>query len=260
MTTLFPRSQPVPAARHGQIQTVILDACGDTQARGLREPRLRPRLVLSGAGMAAALTGVAVTSWVLVSRGGSQPALAAWTTVPQSVSAAQAAQLTDGCTGWVAGHFPISLGRVASSLAEQRGSSSAVLLAGATGSEAICVNPAPGATAGGTGVEAGPQVGIVAADPMIGSLKVDGGAGGSAVGLTAVFGRVTGQASTVEVTAEDGRVITASVGHGYFLAWWPSGSPVGTVRALDAAGHVIATAAQPTAAATGGLPAPRRSS
>lgn len=259
MTTLFPRSQPVPAARRGQIQNVILDACGDSQACRLREPRLRPRLVLSGAGMAAALTGITVVSWLLVSRGGSQPALAAWTTVPQSVSAAQTAQLTEDCTGRVAGHFPISLGRVASSLAEQRGSSSTVLVAGATGSEAICVSPATGSNAGRAGVEAGPQVGIVAADQMIGSLKVDGGAGGPGAGLTAVFGRVTGQASTVKVTAEDGRVITASVGHGYFLAWWPSGAPVGTVRALDAEGHVIATAAQPTPA-TDGIPVPRRSS
>jgi hypothetical protein len=91
---------------------------------------------------------------------------------------------------------------------------------------------------------------------MAGTLKVDGVAGGPAVGLTAVFGRVTGRASTVEVTADDGRVITASVGHGYFLAWWPSGSPVGTVRALDAGGHVIATTAHP-ARTSAGVPVPR---
>lgn len=258
MTTLFPPSQPVPAARREQIQNVILDACGDTQAWRSRELRQRPRLVFSGVGMAVALTGVAVASLLLFSGEARPPALAAWTAVPQSVSPAQAVQLTRDCTARVVGHFPISLGRVTSSLAEHRGSSSAVLIAGSTGSEAICVNPATSAN-GSSGGYAGTQAGIVAADPMVGSLKVDGGTGGPAVGLTTVFGRVTDRATTVKVTAEDGRVVTASVGHGYFLAWWPSGSPAGTVRALDDAGHVIATAGQP-AAATGGVPVPRRSS
>jgi hypothetical protein len=257
MTQLFPSPQPVPAARSGQILDVILGARGDVRPERSRLQRYRLRLALTGVAVAVALAGLALANWLFVSGRVAPPERAAWTTVPQSVSAAQTAQLAQDCAGRVGGHFPISLGNVLSSLAEQRGSSSAVLLADSNGSEAICINPAAGAASTSASVVAGPEVGIVAVDPMVGLLKVDGSVGGPAVGLTAVFGRVTDRASTVQVAAEDGRVTTASVGHGYFLVWWPSGSPLGTVRAIDAGGHVIATAAQ-SAAVSGGIPVPRR--
>lgn len=258
MSTLFPPPQPVPPARAEVIRSLVLDACGEDTERPIRVPRTRPRLVLPGVGVAAVMTGVAVASWLLISGGGSQPALAAWTAVPQSVTAAQAAQLTHDCTNRVVGHFPIPLRRVTFSLAEHRGSSTAVLLIGAAGSEAICVKPAAASNGGGTGTSAGPQVGIVAASPMTGALQVDGSAGGPAIGLTAIFGQVTTEATTVTVTTDDGRVVTASVGHGHFLAWWPSASPAATVRALNASGQVIASTTR-TGQSPSGVPVPRHS-
>lgn len=53
-------------------------------------------------------------------------------------------------------------------------------------------------------------------------------------------GRVAGQAARVVIELADGSSVTASVGGGYWLAWWPDTAPGERVVATDAAGAKVA--------------------
>jgi hypothetical protein len=77
--------------------------------------------------------------------------------------------------------------------------------------------------------------------PPRGLLTVDGLPGGPGLGDRAVYGRVTPRASKVLITAQDGRLVTATLEHGHFLAWWPSGAGVKAIRVLSRTGDVITT-------------------
>lgn len=66
-------------------------------------------------------------------------------------------------------------------------------------------------------------------------------------GPTHVFGHQPAIASKVTLTLSDGTEMTASVGHGRFLAWWPSSATVVSMRALDAQGNVVAERQAPEA-------------
>ncbi len=49
-------------------------------------------------------------------------------------------------------------------------------------------------------------------------------------------GRVGAGVTGVELTLAGGRTVTASVGHGWLLAWWPSDQPIAKVRVLTRPG------------------------
>lgn len=234
MSTIFPPPERLSAERQALIRDVVFTAIAEASVPA---PRHRQHWTI---GFATAGAGLAMLVVFLLTMGGATPELAAWTAVPQRVSAGQTARLAASCERQLAaGHFGVRLGAQTSALAEGRGAATAVLLVGASGTEAICVNPA---APGGAGPSvAGPLVGIGAPGPSRGSLTVDGVPGGPGLGDSAVYGRVTPRAAQVLVTTEDGRLVTATLGHGYFLAWWPSGAGIKTIRVLGRTGHVITT-------------------
>ena len=56
-----------------------------------------------------------------------------------------------------------------------------------------------------------------------------------------VYGRVADEVGGVTVVTDDGLRVTASVGGGYFLAWWPGSAVSQTVMATDESGAVLAS-------------------
>jgi len=124
------------------------------------------------------------------------------------------------------------------------------------GHDAICVDPHP-AAAGTAGGIIGPLVGVSVEDPAGGVLTVDGTPGGPGLGLRAVYGRVgSPRVAKVLITLSDGREVTATLGHGHYLAWWPATAGGDIVRAVDSAGHTVASA---RLALTGANPIPQHS-
>ncbi|MEO7664553.1 MAG: hypothetical protein ABIV26_05450, partial [Candidatus Limnocylindrales bacterium] len=52
-------------------------------------------------------------------------------------------------------------------------------------------------------------------------------------------GRIAATVARVVVEVADGRIVTASVGGGYWLAWWPDDVRAKVVTAFDSAGAEI---------------------
>jgi len=52
-------------------------------------------------------------------------------------------------------------------------------------------------------------------------------------------GRVAADVTAVTIALADGRTVTASVGGGHWLAWWPGDVGATTVSGLDAAGQIV---------------------
>jgi hypothetical protein len=110
----------------------------------------------------------------------------------------------------------------------------AFLFAGPKTFGSCLITAAGGMSSGGSGP---------ALHPMDGKLSVDdNGAGG--VGESSVRqlgGRVAPDAAQVRIVLTDGREVVASLGNGYWLAWWPDTARADHVVALDAAGAEIAS-------------------
>jgi hypothetical protein len=235
--SVFPPPQRLTPGQQERLRVVLVDAIRSTPAERSRAGARRWRAV----GVGAAAT-VGVLAWVFIGSGALRPA-AAWAAVPRPASSAMAAKLSSSCQALVAeGRWPIRLGHVDAVLAEQRGASTAVLLVADDGSDAVCVDP-HGRTTGPAGGIAGPLVGVIMEDPAADAvLTVDGTPGGPGLGLWTVFGRVSAPGvAKVLITLGDGREVTATLGNGHFLAWWPVTDGGETIRALDSSGHTIAS-------------------
>lgn len=63
---------------------------------------------------------------------------------------------------------------------------------------------------------------------------------GSGAGPVMIVGRAPSDATTVKVGLADGTNVTASVGGGYYLAWWPKSTGIDSVTALGASGKTLA--------------------
>ena len=249
--SVFPPPQRLTPAEQERLRGVLFGAIRPTTAERPRAGARRWPAIAAGA--AAATAGA--LAWVVIGSGGLAPE-PAWAAVPRSVPAALASQLAKSCQTQVAQHsWPIRSGQVGTALAEQRGASTAVLLL-AAGHDAICVDPHP-AAAGTAGGIIGPLVGVSVEDPAGGVLTVDGTPGGPGLGLRAVYGRVgSPRVAKVLITLSDGREVTATLGHGHYLAWWPATAGGDIVRAVDSAGHTVASA---RLALTGANPIPQHS-
>lgn len=242
MSDIFPEAQPLTTAQQQRIRAVLNEEIESTPSRSRRPRR---RWAVAAGGIAAATAGA--ISWAAFSP---SPA-SAWAPFPQPVTGSAATRLQSDCKTQVSGHaWPIPTGGLDNSLAEQRGASSAVLLFGSDGRQAICVDPH-----GSGQAFTGPLVGVSTTDDSHAAVTAvtDGGPG---LGMWAVHGRVPSRAAKVLVILGDGQQVTASVGHGHYLAWWPSTDGSGSVRVTDASGAVVAT--RPLHL-SGAAPVPRRS-
>jgi hypothetical protein len=89
-------------------------------------------------------------------------------------------------------------------------------------------------------------------DPIAGAIAIDEqSSGGVADGTAALLGGRAGpDVQIVQLTMSDGRVVTASVGAGHWLAWWPSSLSATRLVALDANGAVLVSIEDPVATGT----------
>ena len=117
-------------------------------------------------------------------------------------------------------------------------STAGFLMLGATTFGGCIITSAGGPSGGGIGP---------LPEAMTGPLSIDDNGGGGPEGseVRELGGRIVGPAS-VKVQLADGRVITASVQNGYWLAWWPGKTLATQVVATDASGADIATVQVPS--------------
>ena len=191
-------------AHHGQIRSAV------TRHR---------RWALTG-GAAAALTAAGIVL-PAVTDGSGAAAFATWTPTPSAVPPDEAASWQEQCLA--AGTDP--QGPVVTSLSERRGEFTFTLIVTdrAVGN---CLLLDPAATEG-TGQEErgaiswGPSSDLPT--PATGSATVQPGATfRSAAGdFTSAFGKVDEQVVAVHLTPDDGPPVQATLGDGYFTAWWP---------------------------------------
>jgi hypothetical protein len=112
--------------------------------------------------------------------------------------------------------------------------SAAFLFAGRAAFGSCFVTTGGGGTSGGSG-------------PLPGDLTIplvidENGSGDVGSGTARILGgRVANGATQVVVELADGRSVFASVGNGYWLAWWPDTSKANRVVAKDASGAEIST-------------------
>lgn len=57
-----------------------------------------------------------------------------------------------------------------------------------------------------------------------------------------LLGRVSADVVKARVETEDGRKVTATLGNGWMVAWWPTLSKATSVTLYDAEGEVVGTA------------------
>jgi hypothetical protein len=78
-------------------------------------------------------------------------------------------------------------------------------------------------------------------EPMRSALSVDvNGFGSGATGeVHELGGRLAADVTAVTIALADGRTVIASVGGGYWLAWWPGDVDATSVTGLDAAGQAV---------------------
>lgn len=112
----------------------------------------------------------------------------------------------------------------------------AFLVAGQASFGSCIVTSGSGSSSGGSGPALGPMTG-----PLTIEDHGSGTAGDSEV--RQLGGRVANAASRVVIELADGRSVIASLGHGYWLAWWPDTTAGQRVVAQDATGAEIATVA-----------------
>ncbi len=180
--------------------------------------------------------GVALALWtgVMVVLDMGSPA-DAWSEVPHAVSAAEADQLRTECENLVRNSRPpLTFQPSGVTLAEKRGTTRSVLIAGLDNRVAICIGQSDQKGA----LEVGSDfAGIYDLSPLTGPLRLDDTQRYSPPRV--VFGRAEQRLDRIEIVTTDNKTVTASIGQGYFLAWWPSNANASEVRAFDAAGNIV---------------------
>lgn len=111
----------------------------------------------------------------------------------------------------------------------------AFLFAGPTTFGSCMISSSGGRSSAGSGP---------ALEAMDGTLSIDDNGGGGEGGETVreLGGRVAATASQVVIHLTDGRSVIASLGNGYWLAWWPDTVRADKVVATDASGAEIGSA------------------
>lgn len=208
----------------------------ERETRGPARPPFRARrlaVVLAS----AAIVGAAAAYVAVSPPWGVSAAYASWTAVPGQLGPAATQALGASCAQSLQQHFKDANG-LAPALGEQRGKFSAVVL-GDAANVGVCVNVNGilGGFSTRSPIPAGSALVLEAAPGLL--------TGPDAA--RAAYGEVSPQVTRVVVTTQDGRTVTASVGGGYFLGWWPSGADPATIAAYDAAGAQLSRLTVPKA-------------
>ncbi|MBI2777332.1 MAG: hypothetical protein HYX57_08775 [Chloroflexi bacterium] len=186
------------------------------------------------------LTGLAVAmlaAGCLASRVAAPPTddLSAWSATPLAPDAdlaAKAADANGSCTAGPGG------GPVRIILQDRRTERTAGFLFLGASTFGSCFVTASGNSSGGSGP---------LPDPMTAAVSIDtGGFGDVADGQArSIGGRGQAGVNGVLVGLADGRVVTATVAEGYWLAWWPNDVKATIVTGIDAAGQPVARLSVP---------------
>jgi hypothetical protein len=175
-------------------------------AQGLGGLGLRARLAACGAGITAATVAIVL---LLLSGSAATPAFAGWTARPQAAHRQQitAAIRRCGLTGPV--------------LVEARGPYTAAVFASASGGSACVIGPGMS--------DVGSVGGVVAPDnrfrPNQIGVAVITGSDTEGHAFVLLAGRVGSAVRAVVIHRRSHTDVTASVKDGWYLAWWPAGTP-----------------------------------
>jgi len=161
--------------------------------------------------------------------------LSTWSDRPLAPSADLAARATDPSSACSAGHDGLP---VRTLLQDRRTEATAAFLVAGMTTFGGCIVTSGGASGGGSGP---------APAAMTESLTIDenGGGGVGAAEVRELGGRVAPTATRVVIELADGRSVTASLGNGYWLAWWPDPVLAERVIATDGAGAEVASVEVP---------------
>jgi len=182
------------------------------------------RLLVVGLVAAAAVSGC----WVTRVEGPPQDDLSTWSTTPLPPSgelAAKAADPNGSCTAGPDGEHVTVI------LQDRRTEwTAAFIFRGATTFGSCMVTSQ--ASSGGSGPLPEPMGSAL-------SIDVNGFGSGTSGEVHELGGRVAADVSAVTIALADGRTVTASVGGGHWLAWWPGDVDATSVTGLDAAGQAV---------------------
>jgi hypothetical protein len=154
--------------------------------------------------------------------------LTTWQRMPIPPDPALAAKALDGMDCRPADFaFPIQI-----VLQDQRTPSTAAFLLAGGGMTGSCLISS--GSGGGSGWTSAPLEAMTA--PI--SIDEQGGGGGTEVKTTLLGGRIAPGTMRVEITLSDGSSMSASIGNGHWLAWWPGGLSAEKVTATPADGEV----------------------
>jgi hypothetical protein len=156
--------------------------------------------------------------------------LSTWSPVPLAPDQALADRISSGQTSCIPGPQG---GPVRVLLQDRRTAWTAAFLFTAAGVFGSCfVTKASGGSGGGSGPRP---------EPMAANLSIDDNGFGDVAGGQAhdLGGRIAVGVASVRVELAGGGTATASVGNGYWLAWWPGNVVATKVRAFGADGAEI---------------------
>jgi hypothetical protein len=221
-----------------------------------RTSRLSPRLTVGALGGVAATAGTVISIIVL---GGSQPAFAGWTASPGSASTAQTATADSTCQtqladdpgpvvsaqggSWspvttdVRGPFTVAI--------FQNGASTATCFVGPSITVVDSSSANGGAISGSSSVSrTGPAGGASSTSIMVGGTglgdilhmsvaRLNSANDGS---YTLVEGQLQSVVTGLTLVRSDGSDVQASIGGGWFVAWWPGSQDVASAAISTVSG------------------------
>ncbi len=237
--TILPDLPPVrdmPALRADARRRELEELLSRTSS----QPTLRRRTLLTAGAVCAA--GVAAAVLAAINPWARTPAYAAWTAVPTRLDVPTTQQMAARCADHLQPAFD-SLSGWVTAVGEQRGRVRAVLLVGQSDGQTRWGLCAPGLGVDGLVSALPPPVGNGSPPPT--GVAVPPAPRGAAPVVYTFFagtarialGRVAAGVTRVLIVTDDARVVTATVGHGYCLAWWPSLAGIHAVDEFTATGQ-----------------------
>jgi hypothetical protein len=185
----------------------------------------RPRLAIGG-GVATAAGAAAV---IVALTGGATSAFAGWKATPTKAAPGQLGAAGRACTSQgPVGGLPLALSDV-------RGPFTLQVYANDTTS-ATCIN-GPGISAVRVGQSSRPE------NPSAGEIQISRGPPAAPGNQPYSFseGRIGSGVQAVTLNLSDGATVDATVGHGWYLAWWPSDATLRSATVATAAGDHMQT-------------------